>query len=47
VLIVRNQGETIEGVLRNVLPRDFIRKLMPGGKLHVLDMDSDDDTLDI
>jgi len=47
VLIVKNQGESIEGVLRNVLPRDFIRKLMPGGKLIVLDMDSKDDTLDI
>lgn len=47
VLIVKNQGETIEGVLRNVLPRDFIRKLMPGGKLLVLDMDSNDDTMDI
>jgi hypothetical protein len=47
VLIVKNQGETIEGVLRNVLPRDFIRKLMPGGKLIVLDMDSKDDTMDI
>lgn len=47
VLIVKNQGETIEGVLRNVLPRDFIRKLMPGGKLIVLDMGSKDDTVDI
>ncbi|HOQ37962.1 MAG TPA: hypothetical protein PK033_07690 [Acetivibrio sp.] len=47
VLIVKNQGETIEGVLRNVLPRDFIRKLMPGGKLIVLDMGSKDDTMDI
>ncbi|HOM01331.1 MAG TPA: hypothetical protein PLH43_00700 [Acetivibrio sp.] len=47
VLIVKNQGETIEGVLRNVLPRDFIRKLMPGGKLMVLDMGSNDDTMDI
>lgn len=47
VLIVKNQGEAIEGVLRNVLPRDFIRKLMPGGKLIVLDMDSNDDTMDI
>ncbi|HHV29558.1 hypothetical protein [Acetivibrio mesophilus] len=47
VLIVKNQGETIEGVLRNVLPRDFIRKLMPEGKLLVLDMDSNDDTMDI
>lgn len=47
VLIVKNQGETIEGVLRNVLPRDFIRKLIPGGKLIVLDMGSKDDTMDI
>ncbi|MFZ5986016.1 MAG: hypothetical protein ACOYWZ_02700 [Bacillota bacterium] len=47
VLIVKNQGEVIEGVLRNVLPRDFLRKLMPGGKLIVLDMGSKDDTLDI
>ncbi|NMB33176.1 MAG: hypothetical protein GX992_02890 [Clostridium sp.] len=47
VLVVKNQGETIEGVLRSVLPRDFIRKLMPGGKLTILDMDSVDDTMDI
>lgn len=47
VLIVKNQGEVIEGVLRNILPRNFIRKLMPGGKLTVLDMGSRDDTIDI
>ncbi len=47
VLVVKNQGEVIEGVLRNILPRDFIRKLMPGGRLTVLDMGSRDDTLDI
>jgi hypothetical protein len=47
VLIVKNQGEIIEGVLRNILQRDFIRKLMPGGRLIVLDMGSNDDTIDI
>ncbi|WP_010681203.1 hypothetical protein [Acetivibrio cellulolyticus] len=47
VLIVKNQGDVIEGVLRNILPRDFIRKLMPGGRLIVLDMGSKDDTMDI
>ncbi|TYQ15008.1 UNVERIFIED_CONTAM: glycosyl transferase family 2 [Acetivibrio alkalicellulosi] len=47
VLIVKNQGDVIEGVLRNVLPRIFIRKLMPAGKLIVLDMGSKDDTVDI
>jgi hypothetical protein len=47
VLIVKNQGDAIEGVLRNVLPRNFIRKLMPGGKLTILDMGSKDDTLEI
>ena len=47
VLIVKNQGEVIEGVLRNVLQRDFIRKLIPGDRLTVLDMGSKDDTIDI
>lgn len=47
VLIVKNQGDVIEGVLRNVLPRNFIRKLMPGGKLTILDMGSKDDTIKI
>ncbi|MDQ2085111.1 hypothetical protein RBH29_01500 [Herbivorax sp. ANBcel31] len=47
VLIVKNQGDAIEGVLRNVLPRNFIRKLMPEGRLIVLDMGSKDDTLEI
>ncbi len=47
VLVVKNQGDVIEGVLRNILPRDFIRKLMPGGRLTVLDMGSRDDTMDI
>lgn len=47
VLIVKNQGDAIEGVLRNILQRDFIRKLMPGGRLTVLDMGSNDDTIDI
>ena len=47
VLVVKNQGEVIEGVLRNLVSRDFIRKLMPGGRLIILDMGSKDDTLDI
>ena len=47
ILIVKNQGEVIEGVLRNALQRDFIRKLMPHGRLTVLDMGSQDDTIDI
>lgn len=47
VLIVKNQGEVIEGVLRNILHRDFVRKLMPAGRLTVLDMGSNDDTIDI
>lgn len=47
VLIVKNQGEVIEGVLRNVLSRDTLRKLMPGAKVTILDMGSKDDTLDI
>lgn len=47
VLIVKNQAEIIEGVLRNILRRDSIRKLMPGGRLIVLDMGSKDDTMEI
>lgn len=47
VLIVKNQGEVIEGVLRNALSRDFLRKLIPEGRLTILDMGSKDDTLDI
>jgi len=47
VLIVKNQGEVIEGVLKNALQRDFIRKLMPDGRLTILDMGSKDDTVDI
>lgn len=47
VLIVKNQGEVIEGVLRNALQRDFIRKLMPDGRLTVVDMGSTDDTVEI
>jgi len=47
VLIVKNQGEVIEGVLRNALQRDLIRKLMPDGRLTVVDMGSTDDTVEI
>jgi len=47
VLIVKNQGHIIEGMMRNILSRDFIRKLIPGGKILVLDMDSSDETMDI
>lgn len=47
VLIVKNQGEVIEGVLRNVLSRDSLRKLIPEGRLTILDMGSKDDTLEI
>lgn len=47
VLLVKNQGDVIECILRNVLSRDVLRKLIPQGKLIILDMGSKDDTLDI
>ena len=47
VLLVKNQGRVIEGIVRNIFMGDFLRKIMSGGKLTVLDMGSEDETLEI
>lgn len=47
ILMVKNQQDTIEGVVRNILTGNFLRKAIPGGRFMILDMGSDDDTTTI
>ena len=44
VLIVKNQEETIEGIIRNLFSADILRKAMTTEKLTVVDMGSSDKT---
>ena len=44
VLIVKNQQDIIESLVRNILSGNFLRKTVPGGKFTILDMASSDDT---
>ena len=47
VLIVKNQEEVIEGIIRNLSSADILRKAMTTEKLTILDMSSSDKTLEI
>jgi len=47
VLMVKDQQETIEGIVRCVFSGDFLRKTLPNGKFIILDMGSDDETPEI
>lgn len=47
VLLVKNQQETIEGVIRNLMTCEISKKLMSSNKVTVLDMGSTDETLEI
>lgn len=47
VLMVKNQEDTIEGIIRYILNADIPAKAMSGHKLTVLDMSSGDDTFKI
>jgi len=44
VLLVKNQEETIEGIIRSMFMGDFLRKIGSGHMLTVLDMGSKDKT---
>lgn len=44
VLLVKDGGERIEGVVRGMLSREVHRKLMIGEKLTVVDLGSKDET---
>jgi hypothetical protein len=45
ILLVKNQQEVIEGIIRYTFTIDFLRNIMPGRKLTVLDMGSTDETI--
>jgi hypothetical protein len=47
VLIVKNQQDTIEGVIRNILAGNLLRRIMSGRKLTIIDIKSTDETLKI
>ncbi|MCX7841758.1 MAG: hypothetical protein N2489_01620 [Clostridia bacterium] len=47
IVMVKNGEEVIEGIVRNIFLGDFLRKIMVCGKLTVLDMGSEDSTLEI
>lgn len=46
VLIVKNQEENIEGVVRNILDEEFLRKMMLNS-ISVIDLGSADNTMEI
>ncbi|MDP4179509.1 MAG: hypothetical protein Q8942_00265 [Bacillota bacterium] len=47
VLIVKNQQDTVEGLVRGMLTGGAIRNIIMNGKLNIIDMGSNDDTLQI
>lgn len=47
VLVVKDQGDMIEGIIRNIFTGDFLSKVMSKKKLIVFDMGSTDDTVNI
>ena len=46
-LLVRNQEQSVEGFIRALFLNDSIKRFLPDGKLHAVDLDSTDDTADI
>jgi hypothetical protein len=47
VLLVRNQQDISEGLIRNFCRRDFVKRVVPEMKISVIDMESNDETWDI
>ena len=47
VLIIKNQEETIEGILRGIFAGSMLRKMRACERLTVVDMGSSDKTMDI
>ena len=47
VLIMKNQEDTVEGIVRNILSGNFSRGTMPEVRLTVVDLGSTDKTYDI
>jgi len=47
VLIVKNQEDIIEGIIRNIFMVDFLKKIIEKEKLTIIDMGSTDDTFKI
>ncbi len=47
ILLVKDNEEAIEGIIRNIFAGNFLRKVIPESKLTVLDMGSTDETLKI
>lgn len=47
VLLVKDQEENIEGMVRTALESKFIRNIAINGSFIIMDMDSKDDTLKI
>ncbi|MCX7923027.1 MAG: hypothetical protein N3B21_13615 [Clostridia bacterium] len=47
VVLVKDQQETVEGLIRSIYARDFLKRINYEEKLVVLDMDSSDETLNI
>lgn len=47
VLLVKNHGHDIEGIIRNMFEGDFMSRIMADRELKVVDLGSEDETLDI
>ncbi|RCX21022.1 hypothetical protein DFR58_101227 [Anaerobacterium chartisolvens] len=44
VIIMKNQEQTAEGIIRNIFTADILRRVMSNEKLTVIDMGSSDNT---
>lgn len=47
VILVRNQQDITEGLIRNFCRRDFVKRVVPDMRITVIDMGSNDETWQI
>ncbi len=47
VILLKNQQDTVEGVIRTILAAETSRDIVSDGKLYIVDMGSQDETLKI
>lgn len=47
VLVVKDQEDAVEGIVRTIMEREGLTRIIPGGRLKVVDLGSRDQTVDI
>lgn len=47
VLLIKNQEETIEGVVRNIYIENILKKVLSSNRMSIVDMGSEDKTMEI